>query len=158
MMFYQMLVLALTVGLGGPKYKTRETCQRALIGLNNTCDLRLVLKPFLAHPDPEVASRVGHVLSEYECVYEGLTQVPRLDSLIPEWAGKAYDELSRLCGGQGATVFYLEDEQLRQATIPFVSSLLEDGYTRQWVRQRLLDAAAREGISPCAPPPREVRP
>jgi hypothetical protein len=160
--FYQLFVFALVVGLGSPDYRAREACQRSIVRLNNAWDMRGGLRPFLAHPDPEVAARVRRVLDEYNCVFDGLEEIPRLDSFVSDFSRDVCQRLLEMSGGYVGewVVTPLPDDVARQGTADYIAELLSRGMCRREVRV-LIDQAVKveqERYPPTPPMPREVKP
>lgn len=155
-----LLALALVTGLGDKDFRARERAQRALTELNNDRDLRNVLRPFLKHPDPEVARRVGAVMADYDDVWAGLAAAPPIWKFERSAYTTLYDlansfsylvhEVMGPCGCEDDGARY---DRAAQASFIYARFLLDSGLTRQEVR-RLIDKA----LAPTpVPTPREVK-
>lgn len=164
MFFKLLLASALVAGLGRGDYRLREQSQRVLEAANEAFDLRVPLRGFVRHPDPEVAGRAERALAAYDDVWLGIERVPMLSSFDRSPYTVLYDcawaTMDLLANNRllqtGDECCYPTDDDRRDAALDYVRALLDAGRTRQEVVRLVRKAAWRE-FYPSLPEPREVK-
>lgn len=161
-MFLEFLALFLLELLGHECFRTREMAQKALTGINNLFDVRLVVEGGLDHADPEVRRRAKQIKASYYAVAE---YFPRFEFLNSDYdpaehrsiAGKYDYAFVGWCTTNPA-VAYKDDFMRRVAAREYIHGLLKKGVSRWTIVAHLEEALACErqiGRVPALPPPKE---